>query len=156
LQVLRKVQYRHLDEPLDEGRFVFECILAGNLQAFITCRPQLFHFQDTLDCTVHLFGLTFLSWHRSAETYRRHCTYVFSELCSIFQYVNKVRAAAKRKQRTQVIMVAYEYTYQDHEYIIRTVNTKHEQWCGVAFLLQAAHKIAVSCPKTFIVSCLGK
>jgi len=27
---------------------------------------------------------------------------------------------------------------------------------GMAFLLQAAHKIAVSCPKTFIVSCLGK
>ena len=53
------------------------------------------------------------------------------------------RAAAKRKQRTQkVIMVSYEYTYQDHEYIIRTMNTKHEQ-CGMAFLLQAAHKIAV-------------
>ena len=31
--------YKHLDEPLDmldEGRFVFECILAGNLQAFTT------------------------------------------------------------------------------------------------------------------------
>ena len=27
----------HLDEPLDEGRFVFECILAGNLQAFTMC-----------------------------------------------------------------------------------------------------------------------
>jgi len=24
--------YKHLDEPLDKGRFVFECILAGNLQ----------------------------------------------------------------------------------------------------------------------------
>ena len=23
--------YKHLDDPLDEGRFVFECILAGNL-----------------------------------------------------------------------------------------------------------------------------
>jgi len=52
-------------------------------------------------------------------------------------------------------MVAYEYTYQDHEYIIRTMNTKHER-CGMAFLLQVAHKIAVSCPKTFIVSWLGK
>jgi len=54
-------------------------------------------------------------------------------------------------------MVAYEYTYQDHEYIIRTMNTKHDR-CGMAFLLQAAHKIAVrlSCPKTFIVSRLGK
>ena len=62
------------------------------------------------------------------------------------------RAAAKN---TKVIMVAYEYTYEDHEYIIRTMNTKHER-CGMAFLLQAAHKIAVSFPKTFIVSCLGK
>ena len=44
-------------------------------------------------------------------------------------------------------MVAYEYTYQDHEYIIRI---KHEQ-CGMTFLLQAAHKIAVSCPKTLIL-----
>ena len=52
--------YRHLDEPLDDRRFVFECILAGNLQAFTTCRPQLSDdIQDTLDCTVHLFGLTF-------------------------------------------------------------------------------------------------
>ena len=24
--------YKHLDEPLDEGRFVFECILAGNFR----------------------------------------------------------------------------------------------------------------------------
>jgi len=30
--------YKHLDKALDEGRFVFECILAGNLQAFTTCR----------------------------------------------------------------------------------------------------------------------
>ena len=28
--------YKHLDEPLDEGRFVFECISAGNLQVFAT------------------------------------------------------------------------------------------------------------------------
>ena len=55
-------------------------------------------------------------------------------------------------ENTKVIIVAYEYTYQDHEYIIRTMNTKHE-WCGMAFLLQAAHKIAVSFPKTFIVYC---
>ena len=53
------LSYKHLDEPLDEGRFVFECILAGNLQAFTTCRPQFFHVQHTLDCTLHLFGLTF-------------------------------------------------------------------------------------------------
>ena len=54
--------YKHLDEPLDmldESRFVFECILAGNLQVFTTRRPQLFHVQDTLDCTLHLFGLIF-------------------------------------------------------------------------------------------------
>ena len=66
------------------------------------------------------------------------------------------RAAANAEaENTKVIMVAYEYTYQDHEYILRTMNTKHER-CGMAFLLQAAHKIAVSCPKTFTVSCLGK
>jgi len=49
----------------------------------------------------------------------------------------------------KVSVVAYEYTYQDHDYIIRTMNTKHEQ-CGMTFLLQAAHKTAVStsCPKT--------
>jgi len=35
------------------------------------------------------------------------------------------------------------------------MNTKHEQ-CGMAFLLQDAQKIAVSCPKTFIVSRSGK
>ena len=80
-------------------------------------------------------------------------------------------SAAKRNpeaENTKVITVAYEYTYprvhnigevlltyQDHEYIIRTMNTKHER-CGMAFMLQAAHKTAVSCPKTFIVSCLGK
>ena len=28
------VSYKHLDEALDEGRFVFECILAGNLQVY--------------------------------------------------------------------------------------------------------------------------
>ena len=64
-------------------------------------------------------------------------------------------ARALQLSGSRVIMVAYEYTYQDHEYIIRTMNTKHER-CGMAFLLQAAHKIAVSCPKTFIVSCSGK
>ena len=53
------LSYKHFDEPLDEGMFAFECILAGNLQAFTTCRPQLFHVQYTLDCTLHLFGLTF-------------------------------------------------------------------------------------------------
>jgi len=53
LQLL--LSYKHLDEPLDrldEGRFVFECILAGNFRAFITCRPSS-HVH------VHLFGLAF-------------------------------------------------------------------------------------------------
>ena len=49
------LSYKHLDEPLDEGRFVFECILAGNLQAFTTCRLS----SHVPDCTVHLFGLAF-------------------------------------------------------------------------------------------------
>ena len=42
--------YKHLDElldMLDEGRFVFECILAGNLQAFTTCRLSS-HVQETV------------------------------------------------------------------------------------------------------------
>ena len=34
------LSYKHLGESLDEGRFVLECFLAGNLQAFTTC---LFH-----------------------------------------------------------------------------------------------------------------
>ena len=94
---------------------------------------------------VYPFGLG----RRCIYTTVRHSvrTYVFSELCSIFQYVIKrwLRAHSEAK----VITVVYEYTYQDHEYIIRTMNTKHEP-CGVAFLLQAA----LSCPKskTFIVS----
>ena len=50
------LSYKHLDESLDEGRFVFECILAGNLQAFTMCKPQLLHVQDTLDCTLHCTG----------------------------------------------------------------------------------------------------
>ena len=50
-------------------------------------------------------------------------TYVFSELCSIFQYVIKrwlheLQLSGSRKN--EVIMVSHEYTYQDHEYIIRT------------------------------------
>ena len=44
------LSYKHLDEPLDEGRFVFECILAGNFHAFTMYTP---------DCTPHLFGLIF-------------------------------------------------------------------------------------------------
>ena len=41
--------YKHLDEPLDEGRFVFEFIQAGNLQAFTTCRLSS-HVQETVLC----------------------------------------------------------------------------------------------------------
>jgi len=40
--------YKHLDEPLDmldEGRFVFECILAGNLQAFTICVDSALMFK---------------------------------------------------------------------------------------------------------------
>ena len=37
-----------------------------------------------------------------------------------------LRAAAKQKQR--IIGFAYEYTYQDSKYIVKTMNTKHE-WC---------------------------
>ena len=59
----------------------------------------------------------------------------------------------------KVIMgFAFKNTYQDHEYIMRTMNTKHVIEQRLAFLLQAAHKIAVSCPKYYcfiIVSCSG-
>ena len=44
--------YWHLDElldTLDEGRFVFEYILAGNLQAFTMCRLSS-HVQETVLC----------------------------------------------------------------------------------------------------------
>jgi len=63
-------------------------------------------------------------------------TYVFSELNSIFQYVIKLWLRAQQLSGSgehKMIVVAYEYTYQDHEYIIRTMNTKHELF-GMAFL----------------------
>jgi len=40
--------YKHFDEPLDKRRFVFECILPGNLQALTGLYyvwTQLFHVQ---------------------------------------------------------------------------------------------------------------
>ena len=74
-------------------------------------------------------------------------------LCSIFQYVIKWWLRALQLGRDST--VAHEYTYRNTDYIIRTMNTKHEL-CPMAFLLQAVHKIAVSCSKTFIVSCSGK
>ena len=61
--------YKHLDEPLDEGRFVFECILTGNFQAFTMCKPQLFHVQDTLDCTLHCTG-------NSVSCYKINCSFL--------------------------------------------------------------------------------
>jgi len=51
------LRYKHLDEPLDEGSFVFECILAGNFQAFTTCSLTT-SCCEALDCALHLFGLT--------------------------------------------------------------------------------------------------
>jgi len=46
--------YKHLDEPFDESRFVFECILPGNLQSFTgllitTCRLSSFMLSSR-DC----------------------------------------------------------------------------------------------------------
>ena len=61
-------------------------------------------------------------------------TYVFSVLCSIFHYVIKqwlhaLQLSGSRcgSREHKVIMVDYEYTYHDHEYIIRTMNTKYER-----------------------------
>ena len=50
--------YKHLDELFGEGRFVFECILAGILQ---TLPPvvYLLHVLGTLDCTLNVSGLAF-------------------------------------------------------------------------------------------------
>ena len=44
---------------------------------------------------------------------------------------------------------AYEYTYQDYEYIIRTMNTSasNQTLYILVFLLLAAHKIVLSCTK---------
>ena len=51
--------YKHFDEPLDEGKFVFECTLAGNLQAFTTCRLHS-HDQETVQCIGLAFFLEIL------------------------------------------------------------------------------------------------
>ena len=58
--------YKHLDEPLEEGRFVLECILATVVDLFGV-------LQDILDCTVHLFGLTFFL-EFSVSCYQRNCS----------------------------------------------------------------------------------
>ena len=76
-----------------------------------------------------------MSEPRTDEMYVR---IVFNIKFSVRHKTVVVRDAAKQKQGAQSDMVAYEYTYQDHEYIIRT---KHE-WFG-RFLLQAAHKIFI-------------
>jgi len=78
---------------------------------------------------------------------------VRTTLASCVQYISVRHKAVVA--HAAAIIVAYEYTYPEHGYIIKTMNTKHER-CRMAFLLQAAHKIAVSCPKTFIESCSGK
>jgi len=93
---------------------------------------------------------------RDIETALYDRTYVRTSLAYYVQWLRELRALQLSGTRSRELMVAYEYTCQDHEYmIIRTMNTKYER-CGMAFLFQAAHKIAVSCPKTFIVSCSGK
>jgi len=55
------LSYKHPDKPLDKGRFVFECILAGPREpAFNLPRVvDFFHVRDIVDCILHLFGLTF-------------------------------------------------------------------------------------------------
>ena len=57
------------------------------------------------------------------------------------------RAAAKAEaENTKVITVAYEYTYQDHEYIIRTMNTKHERavWLSCSKLHTRLQSVVLS------------
>jgi len=54
---------------------------------------------------------------------------------------------------------AYEYTYQDHEYIIRTMNTEHAQLArnpihtGFLLLLHRLHSDALS---TFVIKLLRR
>ena len=46
------LSYKHLDEPLDEGSFAFECILAGNLQPLLCVDLNSFTFKTlwTVPC----------------------------------------------------------------------------------------------------------
>ena len=61
---------KNFDEPvdmLDEGRFVFECILAGNLQAFTTCKLSS-HVQEIVLCICLAFP------GNSVSCYKMNCS----------------------------------------------------------------------------------
>jgi len=47
------LSYKHLGKHLDKGRFVLECLQVYHVQL------TSFMIQDTLDSTLHLFGLAF-------------------------------------------------------------------------------------------------
>ena len=61
---------KHLDEPLDEGRFVFECVLARNLQAFTTCRTQLSCSRDCAFVWLSIFP------GNSVSCYKINCLFL--------------------------------------------------------------------------------
>jgi len=63
---------KHLDETLDEGRFVFECILPGNLQAFTTYRLRSF-MSSSRDCA--FVWLSLFSWN-SVSCYKIKCSFL--------------------------------------------------------------------------------
>ena len=73
--------------------------------------------------------------HRDCVVRQYIYTYVFSVLCSIIQYIIKrwlhaLQLRGSREHKSE--KVVYEYTYQDHEYIIRTMNTKYERCCRLS------------------------
>ena len=68
------LSYKHLDEPLDQGRFVFECILAGNFQAFTKCSWLL---SCSRHCTIlcSCYGVKPFSWKFSASGCKIKCSF---------------------------------------------------------------------------------
>ena len=90
-------------------------------------------------------GVYFLSRHRSAETqcWRRIGTfvrtYVVRIVCNaharVMEAENSITLTIYSSEhvfialrwRSEMIMGFHEYTYQDREYIIRAMNTKHAQ-----------------------------
>ena len=90
----------------------------------------------------------FISWYTSAKTVLE--VWVPSSIPYITWYLSFTLCTVSKSDYG----LAYECTYQDQEYIIMSRNTKHApsyiQLVAVpssCVLLQAAHKIALSCPK---------
>jgi len=74
--------------------------------------------------------------------------YVCTSLAYCVQYLHHKaacwHAAAKQNHRTKVMHYACESTYQDHEYIIRIMITKHKQ-CSSLTLGAMHRRVTVVC-----------